>query len=76
MSHFTPTKTERPYNIPPTYKDCEVYSLPSQGEADGTNFEHYVTAIITARGRLDQLCSMKLLLLTFPILRGYTVIIC
>ena len=50
-----------PYNIPPTYKDCEVYSLPSQGEADGASFEHFVTVIITARGRLDQRCCIKLL---------------
>ena len=55
-----------------TYKDCEVYSLPSQGAADGTSFERYVTVIITARGELDQLCSMKFLVLSFHILRQYT----
>ena len=32
--------------------------------------------MITALPRLDQLWSMEFLLLTFPILRGYTVIIC
>ena len=45
----------------------------SQGEADGASFEHYVTAIITARGRLDQLCSMKFVVFSFHILRQYTV---
>ena len=68
--NMSPTYVQR---LPPTYKDCEVYSLPSQGEADGTSFERYVTAIITARGELDQLCSMKFLVLSFHILRQYTV---
>ena len=39
---FKPTKTVR-------------YSLPTHGVAGYTSFEHYVTVIITARGRLDQL---------------------
>ena len=60
--NMSPTYVQR---LPPTYKDCEVYSLPSQGEADGTGFECYVTAIITARGRLDQRCCMKSLVWAF-----------
>ena len=35
-------------------KNCKVYVL--EGVADGTNFEHHVTVIITARARhFDQL---------------------